>query len=178
MITKIGASLIVLLAAATAHAGAEQDKSEDLATAMSLAGSIAGPALIVESFYCCDGYQNPNANYEKPMLAAGVGLMVLGPSAGEWYAGKTITRGLKWRIGGGLLAAAGSAMVIGSIFESGNPPGVLIGGALALGGGGAFVVGTGLDFADAHVAVREYNESRHHATIVPTGRGVALVGTF
>ena len=179
MITKTAACLIVLLAAATAHAGgAEEDKSEALATTMSLAGSVAGPALILEATACCDGYQNPRENYVKPMIAAGVGLMVLGPSAGEWYAGKTITRGMKWRLGGGLAATLGGAMIVQSLFSDPNAASVLIAGGLAFGGAGAFVVGTGLDVADAHSAVREYNESRHHTAIVPTGRGVALVGTF
>jgi hypothetical protein len=180
---KVACSLLTLVfAVATAHADAGDgggDKSESLATTLSIAGSVVGPALIIGASSCCDGPSATTPYYRAfmPMMGAGVAAMVFGPSLGDWYAGKLWTHGLELRLAGGTALALGAATFVGSALGS-NDGGALVGGSLALAGGAAIIVGTAYDVWGAHDAAREHNRSHHRIAVVPASRGLAVVGTF
>ncbi len=179
---KLAAAVLTLvLVAATAHADtgdSSSDRSEVVATTLSIAGTLAGPALIVGATACCDGPSATTPYYRDfwPMMGAGVAAMTIGPSLGEWYAGKAWSRGLAVRVVGGGVLAIGASMFVQNVFSDGN--GADAGALLVLAGGGAIVAGTGLDIWDAHTAVREHNARRKLAVVPTANRGLAVVGTF
>ena len=173
------AALTLVLAAASAHAENIDDKSEAVATTLSVAGSLVGPALIVGASKCCDGPSATTPYYRDfwPMMGAGVAAMVFAPSLGDWYAGKWWSHGLELRLAGGAAFALGAGMFVNSAFSS-DSGGAAVGGGLALAGGAAIVVGTGYDVWDAHNAAREHNSRRRLAVVPTASRGLAVVGTF
>jgi hypothetical protein len=114
----------------------------------------------------------------RPMLVAGCALTVLGPSFGEWYAGKRWTPGLSLRVVGGGLIAGGLASFAHN-FGSGNDSG----GALALVGVGLVGVGAFTSMVSASGDAVEYNQAhRIRWAVSPTvshgAQGLAVVGTF
>ncbi len=130
-------------------------KSESTATAISLVGTLAGGALFAASWNMDSG----------GMLLLGTGALMLGPSAGHWYAGKALTWGLPVRIAGAGLVAAGALAGLGcsgvSLGEDDCGGGdMVVGGLVAIG------VGAIIDIATSSGAAREYNE--RHWQVTPT----------
>src|SRR5258706_3465155 len=157
-------ALTLVLAAAPAHADAGDtggDKSEALATSLSIAGSLVGPALIVGASKCCDGptATTPYARDFLPLVGVGVAAMVFGPSVGDWYAGKWWSHGLELRLAGGGAFAAGAGFLIQGALAN-DDGGVGLGLALGAAGGAAIIPGTRLPIWDAHSAPPAHNPPR------------------
>lgn len=156
-------------------------KSESSATAASVAGTLVPIAMLGTAALMSDG-----KTQEALGIAGGVGL-ALGPSAGHWYSGKVVTKGLFLRGAGVGVAVtafiAGRTLELHEALDGGDHNGraVMYGGALV--GSGLVVAGIIHDIATADDAARDYN--RKHArtlTIAPTitreSTGFAIAGTF
>jgi|LNFM01.2.fsa_nt_gb hypothetical protein len=153
-------------------ASTAEPKSEATATAISLVGTLAGGAILAASWNTDSG----------ALLLAGTGALMLGPSAGHWYAGKALTWGLPIRIAGAGLTAMGTYQAIGCVIaeddDDCSAPEMVIGGLVLVG------VGAVLDIATAGHSAREYNERRWQVT--PTlvsdgqsqGMGLGVGGAF
>jgi hypothetical protein len=171
----------VVLAAHTAHADDSDLKSENVATGLSLAGSAIGPVMIFDGYEIANNNFGSNKHTVEALVAGGCVSMVIGPSLGEWYAGKGLTHGLKLRIGGALIGLAAAGLFVSAVQnDSGGAAGVgLIAGGIAT---GMLVVGTGDSLNDASADVREYNQTHRQLTLAPIAthdtHGLALVGTF
>ncbi len=190
---------LVLLATitATAHADApgmtepaplpavsdDGPKSEGGATALAIGGSLLGPALITAAFLN-DQDGAPAHGAVVPMMVAGCAFTLLGPSLGNWYAGKPLSTGLEVRLLGVAGTGLGLSMFVAGLFESG--PTALIGAGIGLAGLGTVALGTVLDVIDASSSARDYNRNHHHLAIAPmisrtpTGQqtGLSLGGVF
>lgn len=180
--------LVVSARAALADDGAASDapKSEYVATALSVVGSLAGPALLIGGISIGVRDCASCGTVGDGVFAAGVAATVVAPSAGSIYAGKLGTRGMAMR-GAGVGMIAGAVTLAESSCTDGSAcePGAQL--ALAVVGAALVVGGSAYDIYDAHDNARAYNE-RHRvsATLAPmvartpdgTRSGLAVVGTF
>ncbi|MCA9676890.1 MAG: hypothetical protein KC464_17785, partial [Myxococcales bacterium] len=157
------------------------------ATAAAIIGTLVGPALIMTGA-ALSGRDSGDDALESGLYWAGAMGLMLGPSAGHWYAGRTVTAGMGLRAAGATLAVAGAVGSFDKCFfveEPCDDSGYL---AMALLGAGAFVAGVAYDVATADDAAREWNRDHGFSvqvapTAVRTGAGgvtpgVALAGTF
>lgn len=174
--SRFAAVALVLATTTAAHAAPATEtsdvKSESGAVGLSVASTVAGGALFAAGLGTESG----------PLLAVGAGALILGPSAGHWYAGKSLTWGLPIRIAGAGLAVMGTYEAIGCVIAADDDgcsaPEMVIGGLVLVG------VGTVLDIATAGRSAREYNE--RHWQVTPTlvsdgqsqGMGLGIGGSF
>jgi hypothetical protein len=154
-------------------ASTAEPKSEATATAISLVGTLAGGALFAASWNADSG----------GVLLLGTGALMLGPSAGHWYAGQALTWGLPVRIAGAGLVATGalaglacSGVTLGEDDCGGSD--MVVGGLVAIG------VGAIIDIATSSGAAREYNERQWQVTPMlvsdgqSQGMGLGIGGSF
>ncbi|MEZ4368850.1 MAG: hypothetical protein R2939_21610 [Kofleriaceae bacterium] len=153
--------------------------SEDTATALAIAGTALPLALfagagIVDELDASDA--------AGPMVVAGLGALVLTPSAGHWYAGKVVTPGLVARAAGlGAFAYGVSQICLYDCGDRSNNAGgpMLLGAAAVLGG----VI---YDLATADAAARDGNARARRLQLAPTVTrsggattgGLAVSGAF
>ena len=167
-------------------------KSEDAALALSIAGTLAGPALMAAAEHM------DNGTTKLSLDSAGLLLSAIGPSAGHWYAGQASGGAIALRTTGILLMGTGIAMEIlhgvSLVSSDDNGPQPIdnhtdstAGIALVAIGGAALVGGTIYDLVTSRHAAREYNQHHHSVQFAPmmsrttTGgmaTGVALNGSF
>jgi hypothetical protein len=181
------------LAQPAAPAASEDDgsKSESLAVALAVGGSLVGPVLIATALHDADRYNSPLHGAVEPMLIAGGAAIVFGPSIGNWYAGKGVSRGLVLRIGGAALTALGAAVIISSadFFNSQGSSSDQSGGLLlGVVGAGMVLGGTVSDILSAPRAAADDNRRRRGArlSVAPLvshaggahQAGLAVVGAF
>ncbi len=150
-------------------------KNPAVAVGLSLGATTAGLILAAVSVR----YHAPDV-----VTAAGLGVFVLGPSAGPLYGGKTLTVGLGLRVAGVALTAA-SLPAVGRDLQShdhATAPSataeyVMLGIGLS-----AFVVGTISDLVEGPLAVSAHNRRIDELTLAPIvtrgGGGLALSGQF
>lgn len=159
--TKLAAVITTLLATTTVAAAQPTEvaeKSEQSAFGLALLGTAAPLALTIAG---------ASTNQDGLTRAGALG-MLIGPSAGHWYAGKIVTTGMAVRGAGTLVMLAGVAQAIGNIdCEDSCSSG---GGTLMAAGGLLFLGGTIHDLATAGRAAREWNAT--HLAVGPT-----VVGT-
>jgi hypothetical protein len=150
----------------TARAETAELKSERTATAATVAGTLAPIAMMVAASQVDDAAAGPLA------LAGAAGL-VLAPSAGHWYSGEIMTRGLVLRLAGVMVATSALIMAFDDdclLYCPGAAPRPIIShsdpegdngmmAGLALVGAGLFVAGVVHDIATADDAAREYNRT-------------------
>lgn len=168
-------------AQASVDAQVPELKSERSATAAAVAGTLAPIAVLGAAAAMDEG------DVQTSLAVIGsVGLLVA-PSAGHWYSGKLMTKGMALRLGGIGVATtsliAGRTLRLGEIVtdEDHNGNEVLIGGLVV--GGGLVVAGIIYDIATADDAAREYNRKQARTlTVAPTmtndSAGFAIAGTF
>ena len=89
---------VVLALSATAHAGPKDPETARLASGIASAG--AGAVTLGGFVFAPD-----SKPFNKPLLYTGVGMLFVGPSAGEFYSGQYLTIGMGIRA-----AAAGLAV--------------------------------------------------------------------
>lgn len=153
------------------------EKSERVATTLSLAGALAAVGLVVGATFSTD----EPARYSLLMTTGSITALV-GPSLGHWYAGKLGTRGLALRAAGAATAllGLGAAMAECPLLSSDCQP--MLGIGLLVVGAGVFVGGMVDDVITASARVRRYNRERAAPVIAPVvtgqGAGLALGGTF
>lgn len=167
---------------------ASEEKSESTAVSLSVAGTLLPIALFATAAAADD---SANGEVDDVLVIGGLAAAVVGPSAGHWYAGRTITGGMVARAAGGTALFLGIGVALGDAFDHDDDEGGDGDGALAAGlmfGGMAAVVGGVIhDIATADDAARAYNQ--HHArrfTVTPTvvrgaaatGAGLAVTGAF
>ena len=99
--TLVGLGLLV--ATATPAAAEPHRKSHETAKLLSGLGAGVSTALVLSAFLI----QDPHDPYNKPLLYSGLGVSLVGPSAGEYYAGQYLT------IGEGVRAAAVALALVG-----------------------------------------------------------------
>ena len=171
-----------LLLGHAAHADAlDSEKSEAVAFGLSGAGTLLGPALVAVAISEGDEATGPLHAEFWPMMAAGGVAMIIGPSLGNWYAGRLDSTGLNLRLGGAVAAGLGAAMAISAFsFDDNHDGQFAVGGLIALAGVGMVATGTVLDLISAPRAAAEHN--RHHLAFAPIAgpkqTGLMLAGTF
>jgi hypothetical protein len=166
------------LTAGAAHAAPADDKSPATAMLLSLGSTAAGIAVTAVS-----ADENSDVG-----VAIGLGVTVLGPSTGHWYAGEPATIGLAARVlgaGAFLYGAANLQLLCGlggdrtrCTGDDSAPTFLAVGGALVLGG-------AIYDVATAPGAVARANDARR-VSLAPTvvrgashlAPGLALAGSF
>jgi hypothetical protein len=157
-------------------------KSVTGATGLAIGGSLLGPALITAALLN-DENGTPFHNAEVPMLLTGSAFVLLGPSIGNWYAGKGLSKGLGMRLLGAGATVLGAGMFVEGLFS--NDSTAIVGLGVGLAGLGTIAVGTLMDIVDAHHTATDYNRS-HRLTIAPmisrtpTGQqtGLSIGGAF
>ena len=168
----------------SARAETPELKSENVATNASIAGTFAPIAMLVAA-----SQVNDDKTSDALALAGAAGLL-LAPSAGHWYSGQLMTRGLGLRLGGvavtsgAILLAMGDSCVPlcdGQTSDLDGDDSMLV--VIGLAGAGLFAAGVIHDIVTADDAARDYNnEQARRVTIAPTaGRdqmGVAVIGSF
>lgn len=163
-------------------------KSENTALGLSVGGPFASAGVAVLGLKLASGPEAGTIRKEVGGLlafAGGAGI-VLGPSFGELYAGKYLTGGMDLRLGGlavmgvGAIAAALSKGVDCRDLDCPKNPNTSGADAVIVVGAVLYGAGWIYDVANARATVREYNRAHGSlsATLVPTGNGVALAGTF
>lgn len=166
-------SLLSGVAAAQPETVAEP-KSEQAAFGWSLLGTLAPIAITIAG----------GAFDEPGVMALGTAGMVLGPTAGHWYAGRWVTGGLIARGGGAALMMAGAVQALGNIDCETGCSGGAAAGPLMLGGAALFVGGTLHDLATAGRSARAYNERQYNVgptvvgTTTTTTLGLGVSGAF
>lgn len=159
--------------AAHAHADGAEDKSPLLAVSLSIGVTAAGAsALFVD---------------HAGVRVTGVFALLLGPSAGRWYAGDGSLAGLGLRVLGGATALAGAALEAQRACDDDSTSCSVDGGAVALvvTGAGLWIGSTVVDTVLAHRSARRWNE-RHAVTVSPTAfatgsgtsTGLVVTGRF
>lgn len=153
-------------------------KSETVAKGLSIGGSLVGPLLIFTAAKYGSSFDDPLHGEFDAMIGVGAALTILGPSLGEWYSHKWLTRGLAWRLAGGAGLLLSGAIVSDSLFGNDGAviPGVLFGASGLV----AVLAGISYDILDAAPAARDYNRRNLHIGLAPAvgGRGLAVVGNF
>lgn len=173
----------IAILARTVHADPSDNgsKSEALALGLAIGGTVIGPSLLTIAFT-----QDENGNRWQaavvPSFITGCAAIVLGPSLGDWYAGKGWSTGLGLRLGGAAALALGVVSFYSpepssssfSLFQPSAGTAVFL-----VAGAGMIVAGTALDLRDAVVATRAHN--RHTLGIAPLVgpmSGLSLAGSF
>ncbi len=175
--TILAAAAVLTLATTTAHADQARDfdpipepqqqvveshdKSPELAVGMSIGITIGGYVMMAKSS-------------NGGMSALGFGAAFLGPSVGQWYAGKTGGIGIGARAIGMTMMVYGLVQLLSSsqdCFDCGSSPSTVSDDRRAkvyLGTGAALWVGSTIfDFVMAYRETETYNR-RQHAQLVPT----------
>lgn len=172
--------LAIVFATSIAHADPEDEpKSPVVAEALTVAGTAAGPLMFAGALKYEDG---PGKN-PVPLLVASGAAAAFGPTLGDWYAGKTWSRGTTYRLLGGGAFALGASIVVSSLW-SGNDATGLVGIGIAGVGAAGVIGGTALDLWDAPHAAVAYNRAhaRRQLAVAPLvsrdRSGLAVVGTF
>ncbi len=170
--------MVLVARTLTAQAGGRERTT---ALALSGIGTGVSSALIVSSVL----FQTDTHEVNSPLLYSGLATSVFTPSLGEWYAGEWLTVGMGVRTAAALLAAYGIQQTdevrclspgVQTCKEI-NGTGVAVLGLAAI----AFVGGAAYDVLDADDAVDRYNSTHTMIlapTLLPSGGGVELVGTF
>ena len=166
-------------------------RSESTATALAVGGSLLGPVLVATAIMEGDSADNPLHAAFWPMFVAGGASVVLGPSIGNWYAGKVGSTGLNLRLGGAVVAAAGTAMMLDGfrvLDHRGNGAEFTAGAVVGVAGLGVIAAGTVLDVLGASDAAAVFNREHHgmHVALAPLvlragnahETGLAMMGTF
>lgn len=187
---KLAASVAsVLLLASTATASADDrldaPRNENTALGLSIAGTLAGPAMFAAGVYTLDNsgaIDDEEASLAMPaaLLVSGAAVSVLGPSFGHWYAGKALTPGLAMRAGGLAVAAAGAFGAFGSCEFDDGDCGASLDRIAMYAGVATFVGGAVYDIATARGRVRERNAREVQITPMVSGTtgGVSISGMF
>jgi hypothetical protein len=182
-------SLGLLAAIATPAAADPHRKNKDTAKVLSGVGGGLATGLVLGSFLLA----TDSSPYNQPMFYSGLGLSVLGPSAGEYYTGQYLTWGEAVRGGAVLLAVLGATRTESTTcLDTGvtngctsiDNKGIAFLGLAAI----AYVGGMFYDVLDAPDAVDRYNyKQRIQMQITPgpmpsvsgpPGGGVWLRGKF
>jgi hypothetical protein len=169
--------LILVLACAVAHA---DDKSRETASYLSGGGAAVSGAVLLTSFMTA----GKGEVFNNPMLYTGLGLSVVAPSLGQFYAGEWFTPGMAVRIASAGLAVyavhneeatvtCDDAGTYGQTCKQLKGAGVALVGVAAIG----FIGGMWYDALDAGDAADRWNK-RHNVIVTPTPNGVAVAGTF
>ncbi|HUJ59665.1 MAG TPA: hypothetical protein VLX92_14270 [Kofleriaceae bacterium] len=179
----IFAALLVATAAPRARADdrpRRSHRSPALATALSIAGTVAPAALLglASQSTPFDGPIHLDDGAVAALVTGGAVGMVIGPSAGNIYAGHVLTEGLALRLAG----AIGFLIGYDVLSTEGNQSSGIVFAGLGL---GLVAAGTIYDIQTASRDAERYNE-RHAIQLVPTAiaqghtrvPGVAIVGQF
>lgn len=152
--------------------------SERLAFSLSLGGTLASWAVFSNADRIAD-----HEIREAVAAASALGAM-LAPSAGHWYAGKLVTRGMGLRAAGVLAAVVGFTGTFRDCepFVSGQTCDTRPALTLMIIGGGLVLIGTIDDIVTAPLRVRRQNRERAGVAIAPIvtrdTAGLALGGRF
>lgn len=160
----IGAVLTAAPAWSRAEPTHEEEVSPTVATAITFAGATGGLGLALGAL-AADDNQTSSA-----LGIAALGVAVVGPSAGRWYARDAAWGGLAMRaLGVGLVFAAGAAG------DGEAPPGFVFAPGIAL-----FGAGLVWDLYQTPRAVERRNRTRTVVSPLVTSRttGLALSMTF
>lgn len=163
---------IVAALATTAHA-----KDPDVATALSGVGTGVSSALVVSAFL----FRSDREDLNRPLFIAGLGSSIITPSLGQLYSREYWTWGMVVRAGA---AALGTIAVLTeeetvrcdngqTDCKSLKGAGLALLGLAAIG----YIGGVAYDVMDAGDAAKRAN-GQLSLRLVPSGTGLALVGTF
>jgi hypothetical protein len=175
--------LIAALGVVSSTAHADDEKSPNVALALSGVGAGVSSAMIVSSFIFAPSYGDINV----PLLEIGLGTSLITPSLGELYAHDWLSWGMGVRAGAAALAAVAVATQEKSApceVDTTQTCKTLQGGGLVLIGLAAiaYIGGTAWDVSDAGDSAVRYNHRLNGLAIAPMsvhgGAGLAIGGTF
>jgi hypothetical protein len=158
--------MLLLLLARTAAAEPTEEKSVVVAYGLTIAATsvpVATAGIV--------GGDDPQGTRGNVAGIVATAALLLGPSAGHWYAGETWTTGLTLRLGG---AAVLGAMVLREQQEPLGTGTLIVGGMSAA---GLIAAGMLWDFVTVPSAVRRANRERQ-LVLAPTTNGFAVAGRF
>jgi hypothetical protein len=165
--------LVTLTTAASASPDAPHTRNRNTAMELSVGGTMTGAAMLALG----------GKLWNAPLAIGGVVVVFLGPSAGEWYAGRYVTTGMLVRVAGAGALALGATHLNFSGFGSNELD--ASGSLLIVGGVLTIIGGAVLDIAHAGRAADEWN-ARHALQVAPIqlqgahdrATGLALGGRF
>ena len=170
----------VLMVGCLARLASAEDgtqKSETAATALSISAGLVLPAGLVLAA------DNESGSTRTYLVEGAIAAILLGPTAGHWYAGRGWTDATTVRIAGAAAGVAGVALL--STDCDGSCTITEVGGILVAGSAIALVGGALYDAATAGRSAREYNARQLVVTPVAlpaagggTAMGVGVGGTF
>jgi len=144
-------------------------KSPTTALALSAGVTAAGLGL-----FALGDHQHVDA-----LSATGALVFAIGPTTGHIYAGQPLSAGLGVRALGMAASLGGILTLAGCGFDECHGGDATAGVGLFYGGAIAFVAGGLYEIATAPSGAKDYNRRHGLAvTVVPTGRGLGLAGTF
>jgi len=182
-----GTAAVVSLLAMTAPAFAEDKDPQTARLASGITAAVAGGVTLAGFMITED-----SKAYNKPVLYTGIGMLAIGPSAGEFYSGQYLTWGMGIRAVGAALAfhtlqtqtqivTCDDALTSDSKCEGYKENAAPLLGVAAI----IFIGGVWYDVLDAADSAKRYN--RKHALLAtptamqgPSGTvpGFALSGSF
>lgn len=146
-------------------------KSTNEAFGLSALGTVAGI-----------GFMAIGAHWSStPAGMVGGGLFLVGPTLGHVYAGDTWNTGLAIRLASGAVVLVGGAFALRCIGECSQSDhnAAAVGAVFASIGVLTYAGATLYEIGTAPEAAARYNRDHHlDVTVVPTGTGLAIAGTF
>ena len=148
-----------------------EPKDPDVALGLSLGFTAGGLALLLGG----------NALDSQTAMEIGGTAAFIGPFTGHIYTGHMSNTGLAFQGTGLAVAVVGVGAAVLSCHDEcrgdSNPKNTLA--AFAIFGGALFAIGSFSEIGTAADSANEYNrEHGFKATVVPTGNGLAIAGTF
>jgi hypothetical protein len=171
-ISLMMAAIIVYFASSSTLASpvAAAPLDESTATNYAIAGSLAGPALVVLGVVVNKNSVSGPRNTAFGVLAfTGIGVAVVGPSAGRWYAGSSGWKTMAVRAAGlaSIVVGASVASCNGDRHTTDSCGPSALGIPLAIAGAGTLIGTTIYDIATAGDHARQANQSRG-MTLMPS----------
>ena len=162
-------TIVTALAASPRARADDAPRNENTAVTLSGAATGGSVALVaIGAMMSCSSCDTKN-NIGAVVLGTGIAGLVLGPSFGQWYAGRGFTPGLGMRIGGAAAMAVGAWLaIVAADSEGPTSASGPIGVGAFIGGAVLFVAGTVHDIATAKRSARRYNENHAAVRLVPT----------
>lgn len=170
--------MVARVAPAAPHDG--DAKSEGVASALAIGGTLAGVAAAAAAVHAPD--------HASPLAFVAGGLLVFGPSFGRWYTGEVWSTGLTLRLTVGAVALVGAAPLLNQMNHDADPGSeyvVFLGLVAAV--GAVVTTSVALDIGGTPDAVRAYNRAHQgRMTIGPIALraggalrpGLAVTGAF
>ena len=182
--------LLLLVRVGSAQPANPEPKNPKVALALSAGTTVIGGGLLIAAAALTDS----QSNFKKDpavlgFIAGGVATILVGPTLGHVYAGRTWNRWLRLRLVGAGAVVAGGAIALSGGGDACGFPGArcsgaqsaafLLGSLLMAGGAVTYVVGMSAEIGSAPHAADRYNRQLSITPLATSqALGLAMNGTF